>query len=443
MTDNQNKVLWCEGMLLQPHHFQQQDRYWQSQIHAGRVMQPYGWGFTRLTLDRAQLNRGVIALNECAGLLPDGTWFDCSAHATPPPALRVRTDMVGMPVVLALPMVGRHRLESHDAPTEQTPVRYRTVEAQIADRVTPDGETLPMLLGELHLRLAPDPQVRDSHHFLAVARVQALRPDGRVVLDDAHIPPVLHYRCSPHLAGWADDFLGRLRLRQHQLQSLNAQPGGEGAVGVSRFLFLQSVNRAAALWAHFCAQDGMHPEALFRELSALAGEWAAFAPEGRRQTPLPHYAHHDLAQTFAPLFDELQQILSSAACPNVIALPLARREFGIYYAQLADTALIRSARLILAAKAQLPASQLRAELPARLKAGASDRIRDMVNLQLPGLSVTPLPTLPHELPYFDGYQYFELGAGERLEDVGGLALHVAGEFPLGELALWAFTGGEP
>uniref|UniRef100_UPI0035C69DD0 type VI secretion system baseplate subunit TssK n=1 Tax=Serratia quinivorans TaxID=137545 RepID=UPI0035C69DD0 len=442
MADNQNKVIWCEGMLLQPHHFQQQDRYWQSQVNSGRLLHQYAWGFTRLTFDQAQLKMGVIALTECTGLLPDGSWFDISAHDMPLPSLRVRADMVGLPVVLALPMAGRHRLESHEAPTEQTLVRYRTTEAQVADRVTPDGETIAMQLGELNLRLAPEPQVRDSHYFLAVTRVLELRPDGRVVLDEEHIPPVLNYRCSPRLAGWVDDFLGRLRLRQHELQALNTLPGVEGAAGVSRFLFLQSVSRAAALWAHFSAQDGMHPEVLFRELLALAGEWAAFMPENRRQTLLPHYTHHDLAQTFTSLFGGLQHTLSCAVRPNVIALPLERREFGIYYAQLADTALIQSARLILAARAHMPAGELRRDLPARLKVGASERIRDMVNLQLPGLSVTPLQTLPHELPYFDGYQYFELGADERLKDADGLALHVAGEFPQGELALWAFTGSE-
>lgn len=442
MADNPHKVIWCEGMLLQPHHFQQQDRYWQSQVNSGRLLHQYAWGFTRLRWDRAQLKMGVIALNECAGLLPDGTWFDLSAHEIPLLTLRVTEQMVGMPVVLALPMVGRHRLECHAAPTEQTLVRYRTAEAQIADHTTPEGETILMQLGELNLRLAPESQVRDSHCFLTVGQVRELRPDGQVVLDEEYIPPVLNYRCSPRLAGWVDDFLGRLRLRQHELQALNALPGAEGAAGVSRFLFLQSVNRTAALWAHFSVQDGMHPEMLFRELLALAGEWAAFMPESRRQTPLPHYAHHDLAQTFTSLFGGLQHTLSGAVRPNVIALPLEQREFGIYYAQLTDTALIRSARLILAARAQMPAGELRDELPARLKVGASERIHDMVNLQLPGLSVTPLQTLPHELPYFDGYQYFELGADERLKDAGGLALHVAGDFPQGELALWAFTESE-
>jgi len=442
MTDNPHKVIWSEGMLLQPHHFQQQDRYWQSQINSGRLLHQYAWGFSRLRLDPAQLNMGVIALRDCAGLLPDGTWFDFAVHDTPLPTLRISEEMAGVSVVLALPMAGRHRVECQEIPTEQALVRYRTVEAQVADRVTQDGETILMQLGELNLRLAPEPRVRDSHYFLVVAQVRELRPDGKVVLDEEYIPPVLNYRCSPRLAGWSDDFLGRLLLRQSQLQALKLLPGDERVGAVSQFLFLQSVNRAAALWAHFSAQDGMHPEMLFRELLGLAGEWAAFAPQSQRPAPLAHYAHHNLAQTFAPLIGELQRILSCAACPNVIALPLERREFGIYYAQLTDSALIQPARLILAARAQMPANELRAELPARLKVGASDRIRDMVNLQLPGLSVTPLHTLPHELPYFDGYQYFELGAEERLKDASGLALHIAGDFPQGELALWAFMRGD-
>jgi type VI secretion system protein ImpJ len=442
MTNNQQKVIWCEGMLLQPQHFQQQDRYWQLQVNSGRDLHQYAWGFTRLKIDKAQLKLGVISLVECAGMMPDGTWFDFSSTQAGLPVLRPDEDVAGMKIVLALPMKGCHRLESHDAPSMENLVRYRTTELQVADSITPDGVDVMMQIGELNLRLAPEDQVRDSHYYLTVAQIQELKPNGWIVLNDDYIPPILHYRSSPRLANWIDDFLGRLLLRQSQLQAVNVLPTVEGAAGVSRFLFLQSVSRAAAIWSHFCTQDDMHPEALFRELLGLAGEWTVFSPESRRGIPLPHYVHQNLGQTFTPLIEELQRMLSCAACPNVISLPLERREFGIYYAKLTDTALIQSTRLILAARAHMPANELREDLPARLKVGTSERIRDMVNLQLPGLLVTPLQTLPHELPYFDGYQYFELGVDERLEGAGGLALHVSGEFPQGELALWAFTESE-
>mgnify|MGYP003431245233 CR=1 FL=1 len=96
---------------------------------------------------------------------------------------------------------------------------------------------------------------------------------------------------------------------------------------------------------------------------------------------------------------------------------------------------------VLAVAAQVPVDQLRQRFPAQTKLGPVDRIRDLVNLQLPGVVMRSLPTVPRELPFHAGYQYFELDRGgelwKQLERGGSMALHVAGDFPGLELELWA------
>jgi type VI secretion system protein ImpJ len=48
------------------------------------------------------------------------------------------------------------------------------------------------------------------------------------------------------------------------------------------------------------------------------------------------------------------------------------------------------------------------------------------------------------LPYHSGFQYFELEQSgdlwKQLKGAGGVALHVAGEFPGLQLELWAIRG---
>ena len=75
-----DKVVWSEGMLLQPQHLQQHDRYWQSQLE-NRVaaLRPYSWGFASLTIDEHQLALGKLALQSCTAVLPDGTPFTLPA----------------------------------------------------------------------------------------------------------------------------------------------------------------------------------------------------------------------------------------------------------------------------------------------------------------------------------------------------------------------------
>ena len=100
-----------------------------------------------------------------------------------------------------------------------------------------------------------------------------------------------------------------------------------------------------------------------------------------------------------------------------------------------------SASFVIAVNAQVSAEQLRQRFPAQSKLGPVDRIRDLVNLQLPGIGLRALPVAPRQLPFHAGFHYFELDRGgelwKQLERSGSLALHVAGDFPGLELELWA------
>jgi len=117
------------------------------------------------------------------------------------------------------------------------------------------------------------------------------------------------------------------------------------------------------------------------------------------------------------------------------------RSHGVRTAVFPDAELARTASFVLAVNAQMPAEQLRSRFPAQSKLGPSDKLRDLVNLQLPGVVLRSLPTAPRQLPFHAGFHYFELDRGgelwKQLEKSGSLALHVAGDFPALELELWA------
>ena len=60
------------------------------------------------------------------------------------------------------------------------------------------------------------------------------------------------------------------------------------------------------------------------------------------------------------------------------------------------------------------AEQLRQRFPTQSKLGPVDRIRDLVNLQLPGIGMRALPVAPRQLPFHAGHFYFELERGTEL-----------------------------
>ena len=77
-----NKVVWSEGLFLQPQHFQQHDRYLEAYVEArSRSLRPYSFGFTELKLDSAQLGIGKLAIASARGVFPDGTPSTWSARA--------------------------------------------------------------------------------------------------------------------------------------------------------------------------------------------------------------------------------------------------------------------------------------------------------------------------------------------------------------------------
>jgi len=140
----------------------------------------------------------------------------------------------------------------------------------------------------------------------------------------------------------------------------------------------------------------------------------------------------------------LRASLSAVLEQSAIPIPIESKKFGISVAMVADRALYSTAVFILAARADVPAEELRRRFPAQLKLGPVEKIRDLVNLQLPGVPVLPVPVAPRQIPYHAGFVYFELDQSNelwgQLKSSGGIAMHLAGEFPGLTMEFWAIRG---
>src|SRR5206468_10456602 len=75
MSSN-NRVVWSEGLFLQPQHFQQQDRYFEQYVETRcQPLASYSWGFTEVEIERDLLSIGKFALRRATGIFPDGAPF--------------------------------------------------------------------------------------------------------------------------------------------------------------------------------------------------------------------------------------------------------------------------------------------------------------------------------------------------------------------------------
>ena len=428
------KIVWSEGMFLQPQHFQQHDRYLQSLVEArSAALRPHAWGFTRLVIDPDQLALGKIAIAECAGVLPDGTAFTCSATEAPPPAVDIPEETRDELVVLALPLRRPGIPEAAAAPGPDSLARYEIVEGDVVDSNADASGSASVQHGRLRLRLALAADVAQAHAVLGVARVIERRPDNSLVLDRDYAPPCLDVRVAQRLAAFTDELRGLLHQRGDALAARLAQPAAGGVAEIQDFLLLQVVNRAEPVVTHLASTSGVHPESLYTLAAGLAGELATFSSPSRRPPTFPTYRHDQLKESFAPVAAELRRSLSLVAESAAVPIRLEERRYGLRIGIVAEPELYRSASFVLAVNAQLPAEAVRTQFPAQAKAGPAERIRDLVNLQLPGIPLRPLPVAPRQLPYHAGFTYFELDRASelwsQLANSTGFALHVAGEFP--------------
>jgi len=440
----ESKVIWSEGMFLQPQHFQQHERYLEKLIEARtRPTRSHGWGFLSMQLDDAALAMGKVALATGTGLFPDGTPFDFPAtHAAPEP-LNIPLSARDQLVMLAVPM-GRKGCSESDAgaPDQASLARYKVTELEVTDSTS--NNSAPIQVGQMRLSLLLESEKTDAYACLGVIRLTERRADNQLLLDKHYIPPSLAIRNNATLAGYCEEIYGLLHQRGEELAAQLSQPGRGGVAEVADFMLLQAVNRHEPVFAHYCRTALFHPEDLFVAMLSLAGDLSTFSRETRRPANQPVYQHDDLELTFAPLMRELRSALSMVLHRSAVPIELQDKNYGVRLAQLPDRDLLKTAGFVLAVNAQMPAETLRLRFPSHVKVGPVERIRDLVNLALPGIPLHSMPVAPRQIPYHAGFNYFELERGselwDQLERSAGLAMHIAGEFPGLELEFWAIKG---
>ncbi len=440
-----DRVVWSEGMFLRPQHFQQLERYFERYVQLRCApLQCYSWGFASLRIDEEALAHGKVMLRAASGMLPDGTPFDFSHLDEAPEALEVGADVRDTTVVLALPAPRSSSAQVTFGGGAAALARYVAHEAEISDVNEVRLEPALVQLGRLKLKLALATGVDDDWHAMGVLRVIERRTDRQLVIDETYIPPLLDAHAHPQLAGYMQELDRLLAQRSELLAGRLAQAGRGGVSEVADFLLLQLVNRYLAVTSHSAQTPGVHPELLFRDWLKLACDFATFTAASRRPEVLPAYRHDDLRATFGELFAELRRSLATVLDQNAVQIALTDAGNGMQVAVIADTSLLRDAGFVLAVRADVPAESVRTRFPAQVKLGPVERIRDLVQLQLPGIPVRALPVAPHQIPYHAGHSYFEIDKGgdlwRQLERSGGLALHLAGEFPGLAMEFWAIRG---
>lgn len=307
MATTRNKVMWQEGMLMRPHHFQQQQRYNDYLDNQRfRAMNDLSWGFTELTLNNELLAQGKIMIDSASGTLPDGTVFSIPDQDALPDPLHPQNfpDERSRNIYLALPVASDVRNEISDG---RRTGRYRLNYADVRDLHSEEGDARTLTLGQLTPRIMSGAEDMSAYITLPLCRISDRHADGSLTLDDDFIPSCQNIQVSKKLRVYLKEVQGAIGGRASDLANRIGSPAQSGIADVAEFMMLQLLNRNQTRFTHRARRSQLHPEDFYLDLAGLLGELMTFTEPSRLPCPLDVYDHHDLTKTFKTLLVDYSQ----------------------------------------------------------------------------------------------------------------------------------------
>ncbi len=438
----ESKVVWSEGMFLNPQHFQQQERYIEGLVNGKFSAQgAYSWGIREFQIDQKLLGLGKVSLVSAQGILPDGTPFNFPDIDEPPAVIDIPENTQNVILYLCLPVRRQGAKDVAINDNTQSLARYVQKEQEIRDVTSDSADSINIDVGRLNLRLLLTSDDLSGYVCIGLLKISEIRDDKNITIDDAYIPTCLDCNKSPVIVGYLTEIIGLLHSRAEAIAGRLADVNQGGTAEVADYMLLQLINRIEPRMRHMAHINGLHPVDLFAQIVQMVGELSTFTASSKRTEVFPGYLHDDLESTFVPVVNSLRNSFSTVQEQTAISLELVDKKYGIRVAEIVDRSLIGSATFVLAAKADLPEESIRNHLPAQVKIGPVERIRQLVNAAMPGIGLKALPVAPRQIPFHSGYAYFELEPQSEfwneLKHSGGFAIHVGGDFPGLVLEFWA------
>lgn len=442
------KIVWNEGMLLTPHHFQQWDNYYE-ELLSSRLSSAmaYEWGVLDIQANTEAIANGNFDLIRCRAVMPDGLTVNIPESDPAPEPRPVQPhfdpDAEQLDVYLAVPakIAGAANFQRNGSAADQL-VRYGQVAGTVTDETTGDNEQ-QIAYAKSNLRLLFTDELREGYSALKVAVLERTAT-GQFKLSENYIPPALNLRASI----WLENMLRQLveilitkssslgEQRRQRTTSLADFTTSEVAV----FWLLHTVNTAIPGLSHLFRTRLVHPERLYFEMAELAGKLMTFTPD-RHPKDIVRYEHEDLYLTFSLLSQEIRDLLETVIPTRCVPIPLEKVRESLYAGRIVDDRLLKEAGFYLGVRAEIPEGQLIERVPRIIKVASRDTIEVVIGSALPGVTLTHASPPPAPIPLRPKFHYFALDSNgmfwERIAGSKALAVYVPDELKDETVELYA------
>lgn len=449
MTQLQRPI-WYEGMTLDPHHFQQWDRYFRSLVNSRvRSIAPFDWGLMAVDLDAEALANGKVVVRNCRGVTVDGLAFDIPRVDPPPEPRSVENHFPpseeGAKVFLGIPNErpgGRNC--SLDGGESKRPMRYVLEHIAVNDDNT-GGDERHVGVGRPAFVLLFGDEPLDEYTTIQMAELTRAS-DGTMRASPQFIAPCLVIGASENLMRIAQRLLELLVAKANALsERRRQQPSGQieySSADVSTFWLLHTLHSVIPMLRYMLTSAKTHPEDLYALLMTIGGQLLTFSSESDYQLrDLPIYDHDNPTEAFVSLETMIRRLLETVISTNVVILPFEKRSEVVMLYRVPDEQLFRTAQFVLTTSGDKPERAVIDEVPRKIKIAAPETIDQLVISARPGLGLTHSSIPPIGLPTRPGLQYFRLEkTGVLWEGIcrtGALAVFAPAEFKTLQIKLLA------
>lgn len=415
------QVVWFEGMKLDPHHFQQMDRYNQYYINSKlHFIFPNNWGLSEIAVDTAILSGGSFGIISCSGVMPDGLIFSMPEN-DPVPKARSFTDYFSatsekLEVFLAIPAENQ---AGNNCQLSETNGHYNT-RFYLQNTDIPDynsgsnTRTVAMVKPNFQLRFGDE----SLDGFTSIKISEIIRnSDGKFSLNKNYIFPSLTAQSSEMLMQYLRDVLGGLISKSKELrEQAGIQKQELSITQVEILLMLHSVNTMIPLLTYYYKAPHIHPEHLYVMFLNIAGQLSTFSDMGFRQGEYPPYDHKHLSEIFSNLVNDINVMLNvqKTLTRRDINVPLRKQSDSIYIGQLSPQYM--SAFYYIAVQGDMSEKKIITEFPKNIKISSYEEIFAVSQAGIQGVTVEYIARPQSGITINERAHYFKINKEGRFWD---------------------------
>jgi type VI secretion system protein ImpJ len=442
------KIVWKEGLFLQPQHFQQSERHLLAALNARlAAYHPYLYGVLEIAVDKEAAGNELFQLTRCRGVLPDGSSHDIPRDDPLPPARSFKDhfspDQQSLDVYLGVPLMVEGK--TNVGASQGSDVRFKTKIVQAVDEVSGGNKKeIETAVANYGILFGDEPL--DNHATVRVAQL-VRNQSGKVMVNEAHIPPLLQIGASPQLLDELRTVLQVLMARISALSQGRKQvEGGFAAFSGAEetaFRLLQTLNTYTPLLNHHHFVPTIHPFELYCLLNQFVGALCTFSIDvGIAQ--LPRYDHNNLTGTFGQLCTMIRSILEADIGAACITLPIEQINQATYLSRVPDQKLFAAARFFMGVSARAQEKEIIVGVATRIKMCSRDRLDLLISSAMPGLQLMHTTNLPEGLSTKPGFVYFSLDQQgpfwDAIKTSGSIAFYFPNNFQDLKIELLALKG---